>query len=1066
MRSGPMESHSASSSSPPRELPALDVNVFHASVRIVNLERASLSRTLGRVTCLLAYDDNASVNLYLDQRKELDYMVFKLTNGIRSLYPSKATVKIQLTTQQRLEITLDSEEHCQAVHDRLICIKTKPADTNSFPRHQPKVGITKPDPKAAYLTPNDAPSKLDFMACTSSSAAVTPSSPTRKRLLQRAPNMIEHTPKKNRFEYPENPYTTYRQPKEAPGMISPVTPEVTPDRWRTPVSPMQKNDGPSTPRKSNSLRQALDQFERFGCVTSLDPLPFPRPQFHSTVPTARVLRTLSDKTRRYGREGGIRKSKRLSSPERSSGTKCIDAVLQALFTLGPVAKDLLEPSWLSLSGSVPGLYRSLVDSFTPYSKNRTLNIKDETVSNNVVKTTGGSLGEEDDAREFLNDTLNQVRQEFRERHADPTCPLSRLFECDIEHTLVCTDCGNESQYTEHYQDFRLEMAACETNRSSQRTMSIGSLFPQVFDSKQISFTCEMCQCQSAMVRRSISKLPDVLVVYLKRFTPRATHGYSKNRSHVGIDDTLEFTQFCSPMALLPDNLASETALISDEDNNSGAPHAPSDHFPSSESSQFSSVSPAGRDDIVNLYSPSPDYNYNDDDPFNHLGQGTAEDPLVLQSDDDGIFDNSLTSLYEAPSEDEQYQWAMEESIRVSQSLSQESTLDGGDIGLLDEDAFDHDELIPPQRDDLLTERRSTKMGHERPDGLEKDERLFKKSRLLSDVGSKAITKDDYKTGSKVDRKGGLDEKDDFDKKEAAGEDEDEDEDEEIKAAILASLVPTTAVALSEKDIREQEERDFEEAIKRSLLDFEDNKENISPETQTGKNGKKGKNSKQPQTLSGSCSQPEAATKDLAKDHPPPLCRANTSDNISKLRSGRDRSSSSSSSAHSSQDSFYYSSQRSTQIGFETLFSSTETMQSSAEASCSRPLVSTETSTLPVTTATTTTPTTTTTTPTVTAMNTKNKGKGKDKAPIKTQTDIEDRSQGLYQLRAVVSHTGLVTATQDGHYVCDRLSEDGIWRCDDGGKRIKIGSVSELSQHRGRSGYLFFYVRCRPEDALR
>lgn len=75
-------------------------------------------------------------------------------------------------------------------------------------------------------------------------------------------------------------------------------------------------------------------------------------------------------------------------------------------------------------------------------------------------------------------------------------------------------------------------------------MSLGSLVPQVFDTRQTSLVCEICLAETATVHRAISKLPTVLVLYLKRFASKPTQGYNKNRSLVGIDETLEFSKFC------------------------------------------------------------------------------------------------------------------------------------------------------------------------------------------------------------------------------------------------------------------------------------------------------------------------------------------------------------------------------------------------------------------------------------------------------------------------------------------------------------------------------------------
>ncbi|KAI7828853.1 hypothetical protein BC939DRAFT_52008 [Gamsiella multidivaricata] len=686
-------------------------------------------------------------------------------------------IMVQLLTHQRLDITLDSAERCQTLYDMLMLIKTRPSDTDQFPRHQPKIGIARPDPTAAYLTPNDTPSNLEFNPFQASS--IVPSTPSRKRvMITRSTAVSEQIHKKTRVQHSEESSTSYRQSKESYDKIlssPPGGPEVTPDRWRPPSSPTCRGDEVTTPRRAESLRQTLDQLERFGCITS----PVPKPQFHSIVPTPRVLRSMNDKTRRYGREVGLRNSKRLSSLDRSSTSGCIAAVLQAMFSLDPVAKDLQDPYWLRLSGVQLGLFRSLVDAFAPYSKSQVLDIREETVSNNVVKTTKGSLGDEDDAREFLRDALNQVRQEFRERNVDTACPLSRLFECDIEHTLVCMICGNESVHTEHYQDFRLEVPLCDNNRSNQTTMSIGGLFPQMFDAQQISFECEACQSDNAMVRRSISKLPEILVVHLKRFTPRLPHGCNKNRNIVTIDETLEFSQFCSLAAFSTDISDSVQTQYSDDDRTFRRPHIPSDNFPSSESSRFSSISPMRHDNPFGSFSPPIDYL--DASLHNPQGEGTAGNPFWLNSDDEDLHDvsaNQSYSFYEAPSEDEQYRWALEESVRESKSLSQESTLNG------DRDIFRSEDVLKEgDLDAQIFGTNNTSLKGQFTDRShdltveDEGKSVLKKSRSFTKDSSNNSSQDRYQPDGEDEHP---------DKKEAV---DDEDEDKQIKAAIRASLMP-------------------------------------------------------------------------------------------------------------------------------------------------------------------------------------------------------------------------------------------------------------------------------------
>lgn len=76
--------------------------------------------------------------------------------------------------------------------------------------------------------------------------------------------------------------------------------------------------------------------------------------------------------------------------------------------------------------------------------------------------------------------------------------------------------------------------------NSQDAVSIGSLVPQLFDTKPVE--CQKCHSDQAIVHKSLSQLPEVLVLCLKRFSSNPVGGYKKYRSHVTIDATLEFSK--------------------------------------------------------------------------------------------------------------------------------------------------------------------------------------------------------------------------------------------------------------------------------------------------------------------------------------------------------------------------------------------------------------------------------------------------------------------------------------------------------------------------------------------
>ncbi|KAF9584464.1 Ubiquitin carboxyl-terminal hydrolase 37 [Lunasporangiospora selenospora] len=742
--------------------------------------------------------------------------------------------------------------------------------------------------------------------------------------------------------------------------------------------------------------------------------------------------------------------------------------------------DFRRRSRIASTIGFDGLYRSLTHSFSQCSENRLMKLEDyETVVERVVKIGKGSLGDdEDDAREFLGDLLNQLRKEDRET-MDQKCPLSHLFECAIDNFLRCPNCGHESVHTEQHHDLRLEVPSQDINRSSQRPLSIGSLILEVFDAQQIFYECESCQYQSAEVHRTVSKLPTVLVLYLKRFTPRPTQRSRKNRSLVSIDGLLDVGLFCTPTAL---SLTAQEDLISlsqsmDEERMNLHPQIPSDSFPSSSSSRFSSVSPRKRMDSLStdgfgvgslLY-----------DSF----ESTYSNPIELYSEDENLYDptpEQSFSVYESTCEEEQIRWAIEESIRASQSSLNavddswiEQSLDEAassphaytNSGSLIFNGMSHDD---EDSNGFHVENHNAINTNGKETAYDKEENGDSAPyEILSSQESVTVKTEEQLTAPVASTA----------RSPIVIEDDEDDEDPELKAAILASLNPKEAsvetTTATEKDLLEQENRDIEEAIKRSLVDLEENKENISPdEPKDGK--KKGKHGKKPSvgTLTRSHSQiyslsqpTSTATLSISttKTEPtiPRLIRAHTIEGEGSWR---------------------YELRSKTRTGVE-------------PAMIDHPIRSTSSPTPPRTPTTklagipsrpesktrvpppspielqrhrsTTKPglATTPTTSTTAAATTSKPGrmtrsqKGKEKAWIEQET--ADEKLGHFRLQATVSHTGLVSPTPGdrGRYVCDSLGPDGVWRShDENGVMSKIGSLADLCQKRGRSGYMFFYVR--------
>ncbi|KAF9545999.1 Ubiquitin carboxyl-terminal hydrolase 37 [Mortierella hygrophila] len=1053
---------------------------FRGFVHAVDLERTSLSRKFENVQCWLACDDTASVNLYLDLRKELDYVEFKLTQNIRQVYftDKTRTVKLHLNNKMRLDITLTALEDGQKLYEQLMRIKARPGDCDDFSRHRPKVGVVKPDASSAYLTAkNDLAPDLPPIAVGSAES----STQSRKRVIQHfTPSTApEHTLKKSRAVASQDLFKSHRQSYEVVDSVlstSPPAPQATPERWPIPSSPARDDLEIITPNRA----QVFDRFARIGHSAHHMPDPVPRPQFHAKVPTPRVLRSMNDRSKRYGRELDHKSSKDSRVLEkRSSGSKCINAVLQAILCLNPLVPDLTDSYLLLICGVQDGLFQIIVDTHTAYSETGNLMIKEDEVSNRIIKSSTGCLGGEfDDAREFLNDCLNQVRKEFNDREENP---ISQMFRGKIDRVSECPNCGNMIRSSEQYQDLQLEVPAHDvsSSKSNQDAVSIGSLVPQLFDTKTVE--CQKCHSDQAIMHRSLSQLPEVLVLCLKRFSPNPVGGYKKYRSHVTIDATLEFTQFCSAEAFT-DEVGS---LAYFQEDFGMRPHIPSDSVPSSSSSPFSSVSPRGQHDHLHTLTP-PAERYmaqlREDGTF-----GTTSDfPILLDSDgEDAIImasqqSQESLSFYEAPTEEEQYQWAMEESIRASQmTMSQSSITDNK----LQDETEEEGEVISSQVFGL-----DNPFAH--PDfasRIKRDSRSLsgcqRTSAQSSNVGTPKISpklelpdrRDTFTVHEDKDKGVG---KDGGDKKDKGGDGDggDDEGDEDFKAAVLASLMTgDISTSPTEADVQEQEKKHVEEAIRRSLMDQEENKENISPDKASSQK-KLLEKKKMVATLTRSCSQLNRSPSDrhhrhqnhhLRKSLPAQLKRSSTIDFIDQQRfsRGSDQVASSFSQPYSLSQSpsptetasqplrleLTPRTRRTESIGTTRRHGAQDRDEQHDSRSSMICLEGDDDDATP-------------------SRRVTRASKGKDRASSSSQTQaVVDQSLGLFQLQAVVSHTGLsmsssspvAAAGQKGRYVCDRLGTDGIWRCHDGAKTTRLGSISDLTRYRARSGYLFFYVRCHP-----
>ncbi|KAF9165829.1 Ubiquitin carboxyl-terminal hydrolase 29 [Actinomortierella ambigua] len=465
--------------------------------------------------------------------------------------------------------------------------------------------------------------------------------------------------------------------------------------------------------------------------------------------------------------------------------------------------------------------RSIVDVCSQRTR-ECIPLKTDKIKRLVTKRTSSSNplnSQDEDAQVFLEELLNQSRQSIRAR-AINEYPFVGKFECDIDHRLVCMTCGKERIHTEQNQILSLDLQE-RTRASKQKAATIQSLLPRFFSPQEISFYCDACEGEKAVAHRTVSRLPKVLVLHLKRFQRDERDHSWTNDEPVTLEDSLLLDQYCNAEAL-------GSALRFDEGLGSGHDQYPTIHY--------------------------------------ILDSDDEENPTQLPS--------NTIDLVEDSDEELQYRWAIEDSIRV-QSLSQSSVSyeeheDSTRIGdeTLTDSIYEDIKALTSNDLSFMADVRDTASSSKHNPALLKDE-SFTNHQQRSGTSTPTMAppkmilpelfamtnggnlptpsalkptkaEDDAKNSKgnhdrslfkdeKDDLKKNIDGKDDFQGGNDVDGDDSDSDDEDFKRAIQASLQPCSTTSVSEKEVKEQEDRDLEEAIRRSLLDQEDNKENISPE---------------------------------------------------------------------------------------------------------------------------------------------------------------------------------------------------------------------------------------------
>lgn len=103
--------------------------------------------------------------------------------------------------------------------------------------------------------------------------------------------------------------------------------------------------------------------------------------------------------------------------------------------------------------------------------------------------------------------------------ADLPCALN--FTTEVEHELTCTSCGHCWAHIEILRHFSLDLPQASASHPVEPP-DLEQLLQAFFADDVVEVACERCDGTSATVTHSISKLPRVLTLHLKRFDATPT----------------------------------------------------------------------------------------------------------------------------------------------------------------------------------------------------------------------------------------------------------------------------------------------------------------------------------------------------------------------------------------------------------------------------------------------------------------------------------------------------------------------------------------------------------------
>nr|XP_002127688.1 ubiquitin carboxyl-terminal hydrolase 37 [Ciona intestinalis] len=354
------------------------------------------------------------------------------------------------------------------------------------------------------------------------------------RVSPRSPNEDgkENTSPEAQWNKTLNKHSFYGSQQSPSHEMNNNPPTITPNKYRT-----------LTPVKPSSVRRSLS-------------LGNPKPEVVDTKkPTSSFNdgnnnnESAKEFVKPLGDSGNLLSTNHYGGFQNLGNTCYMNSVLQSLFRIPPFQHDLLYVKGKlnsrlyqdSLLVSMVNLMKHSGNSCLE--KGVLLRKFKRAISSNALQFNGYA---QHDAHEFLRLCLDVVQanvtQANKEMMEVVDCPVVSNFSFKVKQQVTCVRCKSSSNTEEEFLDLPIDLQHRENNNS---VMSLQNLVDLSFGLEEVEHKCDKCGHDKANVGRKISKLPRVMMMYLKRYSYNHTSDVSeKLRERVHLPSFISFGHLC------------------------------------------------------------------------------------------------------------------------------------------------------------------------------------------------------------------------------------------------------------------------------------------------------------------------------------------------------------------------------------------------------------------------------------------------------------------------------------------------------------------------------------------